>query len=435
MKKSITLNIGALFFVSAFAISTASADNLTVDLSVPIGPENYCALGFLHGITGTSPLDSMLTPLKIQVVRGAPNASGTLPAMLQQPLFSRLVATGAQFALGVYYPFTSYSVPPPPGDTNTYYYPGDNGNWTTWETIVGNTVDQATAMNCTPYWGIWGEPDMDSHFGWTTNGMALFDKTWSTGYATIRAHSSNAVITGPTMGAFSAGWMETFLYYCRANNCIPDIVTWHENSPSNTSTQIVADVQTIRTFCTQQHIAIKGIAIDEYGAPAAQYLPGPMVEYIAALEQAQVTYAVKSIWIAPGTLSGATTADGTSPTSLWWMYKAYGDMSGNAYAVASTGTTTALASATADDSLITVLVGNPSASAVSANLILNNIGQNKEFTVTPKLISNSNQNALEAPQTLPRIKITTSGSNSPQISLGTLPGYGAMEVVIRRTSR
>ncbi len=71
--------------------------------------------------------------------------------------------------------------------------------------------------------------------GWSSWGcsQAQFFATWKHMYDRIRSADSNAIILGPSISSFVAnneegGWLKAFLIYAQANNCLPNILSWHE---------------------------------------------------------------------------------------------------------------------------------------------------------------------------------------------------------------
>lgn len=63
--------------------------------------------------------------------------------------------------------------------------------------------------------------------------MAQFESDWATVYRRIRADDPGALIAGPNTSYYDPTVMADFLAYAKANNVLPDMITWHELSPSS----------------------------------------------------------------------------------------------------------------------------------------------------------------------------------------------------------
>jgi hypothetical protein len=419
-----TTKIGILLCLFLFIGTRAFAEDVVVDFSRPIGPATCRACGFLHGISAGSPDDSLLSPLKIRYVRGTPHDAGSMPGLLDIELQKRLASPGLRLALGVYY----YDKNKVAGHKE--YYPGDDGDWASWDSIVENIVKEALSKKITCNWVIWNEPD----FNWR-RGLDRYRQAWKRAYEKIRSLDTAAVITGPTRSHYSFNELTSFLKFCKGNACIPDMVTWHENT--NAENHIKAHVEDIRRWCNDNDVSIKGIIIDEYGNKTSQYLPGVAVGFISAFEEAKVTFASRSVWTKSKNLCGLTTDDGKKPLSVWWVYKAYSEIAGTLYAVEETENCRALAGADLDASSAQMLIGNQSKDAQPVHVTLENLpkswgGQN--FTVRRLLIPETGEKAMEAPQSQPETSSEVT-NDVMKIDVGMLPGYGAVEVTVSPSRR
>lgn len=392
-------------------------EEVAVDFSKPLGPVTWSGCGFLHGIAKDSPAESLLSPLKIRYVRGAA-CTASLPDLIENDMPNRLKRPGLQVALGVYYGTKD----------NDGYFPGDGGDWATWEKAYEARIKAVLRkkMNC--YWVLWNEPDYQKF--WPRD-VSRYREMWKRAFRMVRAQDRRAVITGPTLGRYSYEYLTSFLRYCKANNCVPDYVTWHELS--KVENNVVVNVNTIRNWCAQNKINIKGIIIDEYGDKSGQRLPGPAVGFLSAFERAKVSFAARAIWTKPGTLNGAATLGGNRPTGLWWVYKSYSDMAGTLYGVRETSNIRVMASIDARTAESVVLIGNQSSDERTVRLVLRNLavrpGRVHELLIQRRLIPDSGSKAVDAFTALSGI-VATPVSNQLTVEVGKMPGYAALEVRI-----
>jgi hypothetical protein len=120
--------------------------------------------------------------------------------------------------------------------------------------------------------------------------------------------------------------MTTFLTDAKAAGTVPDIIAWHELQGSS---GIAAHVAAYRSLETSLGISPRPIAIEEYAEPSEMGIPGALIGYVAKFERTGVHDAELAFWNHYGTLGDTLTDTGGSPNGSYWMYKWYGDMSGN----------------------------------------------------------------------------------------------------------
>jgi hypothetical protein len=136
---------------------------------------------------------------------------------------------------------------------------------------------------------------------------------------------------GPSISIWDQAFMRSFLSYCKTNNCLPDIVSWHELGDVNGVARpryIPTSVAAYRALETSLGISKRAISIDEYGVVAEEGVPGDMVRYIAQFERQGVESACIAFWHGAGQLSDLITSSGKA-NGGWWLYKFYGDMTGS----------------------------------------------------------------------------------------------------------
>ena len=171
-------------------------------------------------------------------------------------------------------------------------------------------------------WEIWNEPD-----GTWKNSLA-FNDFWKQTYDKLKALDPSAKIIGPSISYFSSSYLNNFLSFAKTNNCVPDIVCWHELGGGN----LTGNLQSYRSLEQQLGIGPLPISINEYSGKDHiddEGQPGASAPIIAKMERFQVDSASISYWdVAHAGRLGSLLASDTAPNGGWWFYKWYGDMSG-----------------------------------------------------------------------------------------------------------
>ena len=157
----------------------------------------------------------------------------------------------------------------------------------------------------------------------TSNGT--FNSFWTTTYNQVRSLDPSAVIQGPSFSDNISG-MESFLQNAVATNTVPNVISWHELESAG---KIAGDVATVTAEEEALGITPRPIAIEEYASPSQVSIPGDLVDYIAQFERLGINNAELAFWNAYGALGDLLTGTGGSPNAAYWLYRWYGQMSGN----------------------------------------------------------------------------------------------------------
>jgi hypothetical protein len=204
-------------------------------------------------------------------------------------------------------------------------------NMTDWFDKIGQTVSRKQAASLTNIYGyeIWNEPGGT----WASTNPLPFDQFWMQTFAQLRKLDPGTKIVGPSLSFLDMSFMQTFLTFCKANACLPDIVSWHELSGAN----LTGDIQGYRALEKQLGIGPLPISINEYsgaGHVDVEGQPGASAPLIAKFERFRVDSACISFWDVghPGRM-GSLLATSTAPNGGWWFYKWYGDMTGDMVSV------------------------------------------------------------------------------------------------------
>lgn len=284
--------------------------------------------GFLYGISNEGVPDvNTLTPLKPKVL-ATKGALGT-----EHPYGDALDVADEFFEAG--------------GQQVQMY----NSNYYGVFGVTANAYDYGEVLKTViaPYVSDWKDsmrekyPDIDERIvyipineGTPVNGVASFDEAWKIYYNAIKSVDPNAVIAGPNDAVYRGhNSMYSHLKFCRDNNCLPDIVTWHELQVGclDTMDNHIADY---RSICKSLGIEEKQVVINEYADYSDCGVPGRLVNWIARLEDSEV-YGCLPFWHQANNLNDLT-ANANDGNGAWWVYKWYGDMSGKALSLTTQNT-------------------------------------------------------------------------------------------------
>lgn len=322
MKKFLSFLISLSLMLSLIpTLPVIAVDNTpTINVNM-IGEEHdilHGSAGFLYGISNEGVPDvNTLTPLKPKVL-ATKGALGT-----EHPYGDALDVADEFFEAG--------------GQQVQMY----NSNYYGVFGVTANAYDYADVLKriIVPYVSDWKNTmrekysDIDSRIvyipineGTPVNGVASFEEAWRIYYEAIKSIDPNAVIAGPNDAVYRGhNSMYSFLKFCRDNNCLPDVITWHELQVSclNTMDDHIADY---RNICRTLNIEEKQIVINEYADYSDCGVPGRLVNWVARLEDNEV-YGCLPFWHQANNLNDLT-ANANDGNGAWWVYKWYGDMSG-----------------------------------------------------------------------------------------------------------
>ena len=320
------------------APALAAVETLTVDMATYGGTPTYRASGFIYGISqnGATPSSSLQSQIKVRIMRaggsqiGCPNGgyvNGGYTARWNfiKAYYARARGTGAKFSLLLSGMWGSDGVCTVPR------WPGDSGNWTEYTAFVNQLIADAKANGMTGSdvrWDMWNEPNI---FFWGRTQSQYLEMV-RRGTQLVRAAIPGAVIEGPSYAGVpspSNSWWSTYLDYVKANNVVPNIVSWHD-LPGDPAT----DAANLSGMLSARGISITGTSVNEYGAFGDEQQPGPSAWYISRLERCNCDGA-RANWGTVGqtpslydTFGWLVTANANQPMGQWWVYKRYADQTG-----------------------------------------------------------------------------------------------------------
>lgn len=161
----------------------------------------------------------------------------------------------------------------------------------------------------------------------------------------------------PSISVYNHAWLASFLAYAKANNALPNVITWHQLTTGSYS-DVAADVADFKALEASLGISPLPISIDEYVSTAEVDVPSSALRYIAAFERSGITNASRAYWFESGTVNGLLFNN--QPTGTYWLYKWYGDMTGDMVPVTAAGSQDGIASYDSSRKIVNVVLGGDS---------------------------------------------------------------------------
>jgi hypothetical protein len=304
--------------------SQAANQQLVVDLSANTGTLKYGASGFLYGLGDEGiPTDNVLAPLNPQTIAqkapdGLQHPNGD--ALKVAPQFKRNGGKAVQIYMQDIYKQWPYD------------QLGINDYLTKVDTIVNK-------VKADPNYGMYiyvpfNEPDWIWYGGMAdysnSNNASIrqqFFSDWQTVYNRLRSLDPGTKIAGPNLSYYNSQFQADFLTFAKANNVVPDVMTWHELG-NDFFTDYYNHYNHHRTVETSLGIAARPIIINEYGRISGDLgVPGNLVQWMTRFENTKVD-ANLAYWTTAGSLNDLVT-ENNKATGGWWLYKWYGSLTGN----------------------------------------------------------------------------------------------------------
>ena len=299
---------------------------LNVDLGKVIGPATHKASGLLHSIRIDKPDEKLIKPLKFKCWR-----TSWAPRFLRNTAFynkmKRLGLKHLQVSFNDCYPKKKLG------------YPGDKGNWKPWEDYIRMVVREDMAENRVIEYEAWNEPNSK---GFWKRPRKQFFEAHRRMYNVVRKENPKADILGPCVSWFDKRYLGAFLNYAHVNNCMPDVLTWHELGHGQYGgLHIKEHVEWVKKYMRDRGMpVVKRISLNEIRHKVNHNSPGATISHFAGIERCpEVESAANSCWGEPrrlgnknngfnASLDGLLTHDTKKPRSTWWTYKYYADITG-----------------------------------------------------------------------------------------------------------
>lgn len=377
----------------------AGSQVLTVDMKETTGDILHGAAGFLYGISNEEiPTNNTMVPLKPKVLctKGALGTEHPYGDALDVAK-SFLESGGEQVMMY---------------NSNYYGVFGVTANHKEYADVLKNTI----APKVVEWKNAWKKDHAEDNLSFVDIDKALiyipinegtpkndtgFNQAWEAYYDAIKEGDPAATLAGPNSAKYNEQFenqfdpnvrMDSHIQYCADNDCMPDIITWHELEVDKLEKMDghIKDFKRIwnSTDWTQykkdhpEKFAegasvpeIPQICINEYADFADCGVPGRLVNWIARLEDQKI-YGCLPFWHQANNLNDLT-ADANQGNGAWWLFKWYGDMSGQTVKVSSTTTYDKLYGvASVDDTkkIATTLLGGVDGKADVSLLHVNETG-------------------------------------------------------------
>jgi len=207
-----------------------------------------------------------------------------------------------------------------------------------------------------------------------------FLSDWKRVYTEIKTRDgSSAKIIGPSFEHYNASSYDAFIAYAKANNCLPDVITWHELGDDFFS-QYYNNYNSYRSIESKYGISTKDVYINEYGRQNKDIpRPGQLIQFLARFENTKV-WGGMAFWDGGNKLDNLLTDQGAGngeETGAYWLYQWYGQMSGNTVNVnlpSSTGPLQAIATRSGTNTVKVILGGSANANDVNnVNVTINGL--------------------------------------------------------------
>jgi hypothetical protein len=305
-------------------------------------------------------------------------------------------------------------------------------NWSNWLSVVDGEVaarKAATTVTNIEAWELWNEPD----WTWDTTNAGSFNAGWVRTYQEVRSKDASTPILGPSISRYNASYMKSFLTYAKANNALPNIICWHELQGQG---NIAGDISAYRSLEASLGISPRPIAIDEYGRTTEVGIPGSLVGYIAKFERGGIDSADLAFWNQYGTFDDMV-INNNQANGAWWLYKWYGDMTGNMVATTppgQTGLDGAAAVNSAKTQVSVIAGGGSGANAVTINGLnaLSSFGSSA--TVTLEYVPSFGRTTAVPGTTVLSTANYTVNNGSITIPINNMVASGGYHLLITPTS-
>ncbi|MFC1436507.1 RICIN domain-containing protein [Streptacidiphilus sp. N1-3] len=399
----------------------AADTSVTVDFSTAGGAPTYHASGTIYGMTqdGSLPQDHFYTDIKWHFERaGGAQLNGGGYATSLADYQTRWASTLAQYkrtvALGGTFIILPHDLWGADGTTNQAF-PGDNGDWTQFDSFVDQLFSDVRANHMTVQWDLWNEADGS---GFWARSQTQYLQMWSRFYADVRSDFPGQLIVGPSMAGQPTSantWWNTYLSYIKANNVAPDIYSWHDEPADPVPGAASAN----STLASHGLTNTRPYQINEYAA-LSQQTPGGGGWFIGRLERAGAD-GLRGNW-ASGTalhddeanLLTRNSAGQYLPLGEWFMYRYYGSQTGNIVSLVPGGSIDGLATKDNTAGNAKILLGsNGTTGSVTVNLTgLNttSVVQNGQVRAVLQRIPDNNGAAVDGPVTVSDTTLPVSGN-------------------------
>ncbi|MFJ4159160.1 LamG-like jellyroll fold domain-containing protein [Microbacterium testaceum] len=321
----------------AVDITVTAPTPMQIDLGASTGPFHGGASGTLYGVYGEDlPSKNLvegvnLTSIATKTQDGRQHPGADAYEALKNMVDSTGGGTVYIYATDTYYgsgyPITTF-------DTSINQASQDvvGGAWSgqlaQYKLELKRQIDAAQQLDPSYRSRIVWIPFNEPELNWTGWNNAEYYATWDEIFRYIRSLDPDAKIAGPNNTGLHD--VRDFFAHTIAAGTVPDVYTWHElSSPGSIR-------NAVNSYRNDEAAAFKGTAyegkqlpvnINEYAHRYHTSVPGQMIQWMAAIEDSKVEGDV-AYWNVDGNLNDQAVETNRGNGS-WWLYYAYGQMSGN----------------------------------------------------------------------------------------------------------
>ncbi|MDP4511358.1 RICIN domain-containing protein [Nonomuraea turcica] len=403
----------------------AADESISVDFAVAGGTPTYRASGWIYGMTenASGPADHFFRDVKFRSMRAGgaqlDSPGGWVSGAYERRWNATLAQARRTIALGGQFIILPHDLWGADGYPISRF-PGDNGNWSDYDAFLTRLINDVRSAGITVQWDIWNEPNISLFWN---RPQAQYLELWRRSYQRIRAAFPNHLIVGPSCACVPSttyAWWNAYLDFVRANNVVPDIISWH-SLPGDP----VANVAAANTTLDSRGIPHpRPYQINEYGASNEQN-PGDGSWYIARLERAGAD-GLRANWASAGNLHNdlgnllvRNSAVQHLPKGEWWVYRFYASQTGQIVSV--TPSVSYDAFATKATGVAKILVGGGGTTGnIAVDLrrldTISGIVQNNQVRAVVQRIPYNGGGAVQGPITVQNTVLTLSG-NAARLNL------------------
>ncbi|MFI6547796.1 cellulosome protein [Streptomyces prunicolor] len=310
------------------AAAASTAGKLTIDLGTDTGPFHGGASGTLYGLYGDGvPSRNAVEGMYVRTVSTKAQDGTQHPGADALEILRPFVEAGGQdvcvYMTDIYRGFP-------------YEWPGDTGaeRLADFTARVRRQVDQVLTLGAykshvvyvpfnEPEGNMFGTGEWSyDQVSWRTDPARYF-AAWRDLYRLIKELDPGARIAGPNT-CLLYDEIRGFLEFAKAEDVLPDVITWHELSSPD---EIRTSVAKYRALERELRIGPLPVNLNEYAHNYHLSVPGQMIQWIAAIEESKVD-ADMAYWNIDGNLNDSV-VEANKGNGQWWLFNAYGQFTGN----------------------------------------------------------------------------------------------------------
>ncbi|MEV0479196.1 cellulosome protein [Streptomyces sp. NPDC050508] len=314
--------------MAAAASAAPTSGKLTIDLGTDTGPFHGGASGTLYGLYGDGvPSRNAVEGMYVRTVSTKAQDGTQHPGADALEILRPFVEAGGQ---DVYVYMTDIYRGFP------YEWPGATGaeRLADFTARVRRQVEQVLTLGAykshvvyvpfnEPEGNMFGTGEWSyDQISWRTEPGHYFT-AWRHLYRLIKELDPGARIAGPNT-CILYDEVKSFLEFAKAEDALPDVITWHELSSPD---EIRTNVAKYRALERELGIGPLPVNINEYAHNYHLSVPGQMIQWIAAIEESKVD-ADMAYWNIDGNLNDSV-VEANKGNGQWWLFNAYGQFTGN----------------------------------------------------------------------------------------------------------